>query len=213
MPPTTYSNSGTISEDLPQRPRTLPPLRVVGQIQACYIVAEGPAGMYLIDQHAAHERILYEQFMLEAQNKQRVSQQALETVAVELESDASRLVEANLETLAAVGFDIEPFGGNSFKVRAVPSILAGHGPEEAVMAILGDLELGSIPGDATLEAQIILRVCKAAAVKAGQTLSYDEMQGLIRQLERCNSPRTCPHGRPTIILMSAEQLAKEFGRT
>jgi len=59
----------------------------------------------------------------------------------------------------------------------------------------------------------VLRVCKAAAVKAGQTLSYDEMQALIRQLERCASPRTCPHGRPTLILMSAEQLAKEFGRT
>src|SRR5260221_1091378 len=84
VPPTAYSTSGTISEDLPQRPRTLPPLRVVGQIQACYIVAEGPAGMYLIDQHAAHERILYEQFMLKAPNKHRKSQQALEPVALEL---------------------------------------------------------------------------------------------------------------------------------
>src|SRR5260221_8376715 len=84
VPPTAYSTSGTISEDLPQRPRTLPPLRVVGPIQACYIVAEGPAGMYLIDQHAAHERILYEQFMLKAPNKHRKSQQALEPVALEL---------------------------------------------------------------------------------------------------------------------------------
>jgi DNA mismatch repair protein MutL len=212
-PPATYSNSGTISEGLPQRPRTLPPLRVVGQIQACYIVTEGPAGMYLIDQHAAHERILYEQFMLEAQSKQHVSQQALDTLAVELDNDAARLVEANLDALAAVGFDIEPFGGNSFKVRAVPSILANRAPEEAVIAILGDLELGSIPGEATLEEQIVLRVCKAAAIKAGQTLSYEEMQALVRQLERCESPRSCPHGRPTIIHMSAQQLAKEFGRT
>jgi len=151
--------------------------------------------------------------MLEAKNRSQVSQQALDIVAVELDTDAARLVETHLDPLRAVGFDIEPFGGNSFKVRAVPAILAGHSPEEAVIAILGDLELGSIPGEATLEAQIVLRVCKAAAVKAGQTLSYDEMQALIRQLERCDSPRSCPHGRPTIIHMSAEQLAKEFGRT
>ncbi len=199
--------------DLMQRPRTLPPLRVVGQIAATYIVAEGPAGMYLIDQHAAHERILYEQFMLEQTNHERVTQQTLDSVTVELDSDAAHLLEVHLDLLADVGFDIEPFGSNVFRVRSVPAIFAKRLPQEAIAAILDDLEIGAEPGQSTLEAQIILRVCKAAAVKAGQTLSYDEMQMLLRQLEHCNSPRTCPHGRPTMIHMTADQLAKEFGRT
>ena len=98
-------------------------------------------------------------------------------------------------------------------MRAVPSILADRAPEESIAAILEDLESGAEPGASTLEAQIVLRVCKAAAVKAGQTLSYDEMQSLIRQLEHTASPRTCPHGRPTMMHMSAEHLAKAFGRT
>jgi DNA mismatch repair protein MutL len=199
--------------DLSQRPRTLPPLRVVGQISATYIVAEGPAGMYLVDQHAAHERILYEQFMLEQASRKVIAQQTLETVSVELPPASARLLEEHLDRLAALGFDLEPFGVNTFRIRAIPAIFARRLPEEAIGAILDDLEQGDEPGAATLEAQIILRVCKAAAIKAGQTLSYDEMQSLLRQLERCTSPRTCPHGRPTMIHMSADQLAKEFGRT
>jgi DNA mismatch repair protein MutL len=204
---------GAPSPDLSQRPRTLPPLRVVGQIAACYIVAEGPAGMYLVDQHAAHERILYEQFMEEQRSKQVASQRTLDAETIELTPPAARLIEANIESLNGIGFEIEPFGGNRFRVRAVPTILAKRGAQESIAAILEDLESGAEPGASALEAQIILRVCKAAAVKAGQTLSFDEMQSLIRQLERCNSPRTCPHGRPTMIHMTAEQLAKEFGRT
>jgi DNA mismatch repair protein MutL len=199
--------------DLMQRPRTLPPLRVVGQVAATYIVAEGPAGMYLIDQHAAHERILYEQFMLEQTNHEKVSQQSLDTVTVELTADSAHLLESHLDLLSDIGFTIEPFGTNTYSVRSVPAVFAKRLPQEAIAAILDDLEIGAEPGQSTLEAQIVLRVCKAAAIKAGQTLSYDEMQMLLRQLEHCNSPRTCPHGRPTMIHMTADQLAKEFGRT
>jgi DNA mismatch repair protein MutL len=196
-----------------QRPRTLPPLRVVGQIGAMYIVAEGPAGMYLVDQHAAHERILYEQYMLERTNRPVIAQQTLDAVAVELSSAAAQLIEQNLDALNTIGFAIEPFGTDTFLIRAVPAIFANHLPQEAIGVILDDLEIGAEPGESTLEAQIVLRICKVAAIRAGQTLSYDEMQIMLRQLERCSSPRTCPHGRPTMIHMTAEQLAKEFGRT
>ncbi|MBX3061507.1 MAG: DNA mismatch repair endonuclease MutL [Anaerolineae bacterium] len=195
------------------RPRTLPPLRVIGQIAAMYIVAEGPAGLYLVDQHAAHERILYEQFMREAATQQPVAQHMLDSTTVEVTSEAARLIEEHMPTLAQFGFDLESFGSTLFRVRAVPAILARQSPEAAMQTILGDLELGDEPGASTLEARLLLRVCKAAAVKAGQVLSYDEMQGLIRQLERCEFPRTCPHGRPTMIHISGDQLAKEFGRT
>src|SRR5258708_28787548 len=109
--------------------------------------------------------------VLEQQSKHTVSQRALESVSVELTPDAARLIEGNLEALAAIGFDIEPFGANTIKIRAVPSILADRVPEESIAAILEDLESGEEPGASTLEAKVILRVCKAGAVEPGRTLS------------------------------------------
>jgi DNA mismatch repair protein MutL len=196
----------------PAKPRTLPILRVIGQIGATYIVAEGPAGLYLIDQHAAHERILYEQFMEEHARHDQPRQYALEAQTIDLAPGESRLVEINLDVLRAVGFEVEPFGGNQFVIRSVPAMLADYAPTEVFRGILEDLEQGHKPGQASIEEKIIIRVCKQAAVKAGQILSLTEMQGLIRQLERCQSPHTCPHGRPTMLHMTSDQLAREFGR-
>ena len=199
--------------EAPQRPRTLPVLRVVGQVGAAYIVAEGPAGLYLIDQHAAHERILYEEFMARQAAMQPVAQQALPSTTIELPGAAALLVEENLTTLETLGFVLEPFGGGTFRVRAVPALLAGRDPDEVLHGLVEDLELGASPGEADLEARLVRRVCKAAAVKAGQLLSFAEMQTLIQQLERCEAPHTCPHGRPTMLHISAGELTRLFGRT
>lgn len=196
----------------PARPRTLPVLRVVGQAGAMYIVAEGPAGLYLIDQHAAHERILYEQFMAQHAAQQPAAQHALAGATVELPPASARLVEEALDALRGLGFVIEPFGANTVRVRAVPALLADRDPREVLLGVIEDLETGSAPGAATLEERLVRRVCKAAAIKAGQTLSFDEMQRLIEQLERCVSPRTCPHGRPTMLHLSGDELARQFGR-
>nr|MBP8974471.1 DNA mismatch repair protein MutL [Anaerolineae bacterium] len=113
----------------------------------------------------------------------------------------------------ALGFVLEPFGGGTFRVRAVPALLAGRDPAEVLRGLVEDLESGTLPGEADLEARLIRRVCKAAAVKAGQLLSFAEMQTLIQQLERCESPHTCPHGRPTMLHISAGELTRLFGRT
>jgi DNA mismatch repair protein MutL len=198
--------------EAPQRPRTLPLLRVVGQIGASYIVAEGPAGMYLIDQHAAHERILYEQFMAAQAAQAPAAQYTLDAEAIALAVDEARLLEDNLPLLATLGFDIEGFGPNTFRVRALPALLAQQEPAAVLREILSDLHAARAPGQETIEQRLIVRVCKQAAVKAGQILSVEQMQGLIRQLERCESPLTCPHGRPTLIHMSSDTLAREFGR-
>jgi DNA mismatch repair protein MutL len=196
----------------PARPRTLPVLRVIGQVGAMYIVAEGPAGVYLIDQHAAHERILYEQFMAQQAAMQPVTQHTLPVTTVELAPSEAALIEEHHDALAGLGFTLEPFGAATFLIRAIPALLANQEPEQVIRAIVEDLESGVGPGEATLEEKLTRRVCKAAAVKAGQVLSYEEMQGLIRQLERCESPRTCPHGRPTMLHLSGEELARQFGR-
>ncbi len=196
----------------PQKPRTLPILRVIGQIGATYIVAEGPSGLYLVDQHAAHERILYEQFMDEHARHEQVAQLSLDAQTLTLPPSEARLIEENIETLRHVGFDLEPFGPNTFIIRSVPALLANQSPTEVLGGIIADLEAGTSPGQASIEDKIVTRVCKHGAIKAGQILSTDEMQSIIRQLERCRSPHTCPHGRPTMLHMTSEQLAREFGR-
>ncbi len=191
----------------------LPIMRVVGQIGAAYIITEGPDGMYLIDQHAAHERILYEQFMAQWNNDQIASQQLMAGSAVHLTPSQAALLEEHRDTLAQLGFQIEPFGPNAFMVRAIPSLVAKQDPAQAVISVVEDLERGDAPLQGKIEAKIVLRVCKTAAVKAGQTLSQAEMEAMIQQLEHCQSPHTCPHGRPTLIHLSVAQLAHQFGRT
>ena len=187
-------------------------MRIIGQVGASYIVAEGPAGVYLIDQHAAHERVLYEAFMDEQARQQPVRQYALEAQSVQLAPDQAALLTGNLPVLAGLGFDIEPFGPNAFIVRSVPALLADEEPLSVIAQMLQDLEQGSAPGQKAVEEKLIRRVCKRAAVKAGQLLSPEQMQSIVRQLERCRSPLTCPHGRPTMLHLSSEQLAREFGR-
>lgn len=192
----------------------LPPLRVVGQIGAMYIVAEGPEGLFLIDQHAAHERILYEQTMIErAASRQGVAQQhLLEPLTLHVGARLTGLVAAQLEALQHIGFDIEGFGGDAFLVRAVPAVLAGEDPQRTLEEIVAALaERRNLVGE-SIEAALVKMVCKRAAIKAGQLLSDIEMQELVRQLELCQSPRTCPHGRPTMIQLSANELEKAFGR-
>jgi DNA mismatch repair protein MutL len=195
----------------------IPIMRVVGQVGAAYIITEGPDGLFLIDQHAAHERILYEQFMAAWQENGReagvVSQGLVTGAVVQLTPGQSDLLEEHLDLMSQIGFQVEPFGTNTYMVRSLPALVAKLDPARALMDVIEDLERGNEPLQSKIEARIILRVCKSAAVKAGQTLSRQEMEAMIHQLESCNNPHTCPHGRPTLIHLSVAQLAREFGRT
>ena len=190
----------------------IPLLRVIGQVGTAYIVAEGPDGLYLIDQHAAHERILFEAFRLQAAASQVVSQALLAPAVVEVAPNAAQLIEDQLPVLGQLGFSVEPFGGQQFLVRALPTVLGRLDPARALRVLVEDFEEDETPLQTEIEARLIARVCKRAAIKAGQTLSPIEMQELVRQLERCASPRTCPHGRPTMIFLSVDTLEKQFGR-
>ena len=191
----------------------LPIMRVVGQVGAAYIIAEGPEGLYLIDQHAAHERILYEQLLAQWRQRHVTSQGLVAPATVYLSPSQADLVEEHAALLTGLGFDVEPFGPGAFQVRAVPALLGRADPAAALSAVVADLESAATPLQAQLEALALRRVCKSAAVKAGQTLSREEMEALIAQLERCETPHTCPHGRPTLIHLSAAALARQFGRT
>ncbi len=190
----------------------LPPLRVVGQIQQTYVIAEGPDGLYLIDQHAAHERILYEKLMARQAAAAVVSQRLLNPLLLELTPAQSAIVAAELDALSAVGFEIEPFGGHSYRLLAVPEMLAKADPQRAFNDILAEMAEGAVPMARETHERIAIIVCKRASIKGGQTLSPREMHELISLLEKSQNPRTCPHGRPTMIHLSAYQLAREFGR-
>jgi DNA mismatch repair protein MutL len=190
----------------------LPLLRVVGQVGQTYIVAEGPQGMYLIDQHAAHERVLYEQMEGEYKEQEVTSQALLEPLILDLDPLLAGTLSEHLTMLNLVGFSMEPFGGTSFLMRSVPAILVTPDVRGALEDILELLRQGEDPLGSGAERRLIAAVCKRAAVKSGKTLSREEMQQLVRQLEKCESPRTCPHGRPTVLHFSVEQLEKEFGR-
>ena len=197
---------------IPNTQSPIPALRVLGQVGTTYIVAEGPEGMYLIDQHAAHERVLYEKFMNERERHSLVIQNLLEPQTVEVPIESAGLLAEHLDVLAGIGLTLEPFGGTTFLLRSVPAVVAREDPQSVVNDLVAEIDAGDAPMQAGEEARLVLRVCKRAAIKAGQTLTMTEMQELIRQLEACAWPRTCPHGRPTMIHFRADQLAREFGR-
>lgn len=189
----------------------VPLLRLVGQIAASYLVAEGPDGLYLIDQHAAHERVLFERFTNEREIS-IASQSLLQPVTVEFSTAEASLISDQLPILTELGFQVEHFGMNTFLVRAIPQILAGMEPTAALRVLVEEFEEDEKPLQAQKEAKIIARICKRAAVKAGKTLSVEEQRVLLNDLENCQAPRTCPHGRPTMIHLSVDLLERQFGR-
>ncbi len=191
----------------------LPVLRVIGQVAQAYIIAEGPDGLYLIDQHAAHERILYEQFLARYAASDVAQQTLLEPLALELTTAEAAVLDEYAAPLVRTGFSLEPFGANTVLIRAVPAALRAADPRPALRDILTQVGEGRRnPLEVDNEAALLRAVCKTVAIKAGQTLSAGEMQALIQQLEASHSPRTCPHGRPTMIHLSAAHLEREFGR-
>ncbi|MBA7661393.1 DNA mismatch repair protein MutL [subsurface metagenome] len=185
----------------------LPALRILGQLSTSYIIAEGPDGLYLIDQHAAHERILFEQIKQQRSRQEIEVQGLLEPATFEVSLQQEEVLKSHYKDLAEFGFSIEPFGEKTFLVRAVPALLSGKDWAGMVR------ELSDSGGDGgDWVEKIAISIACHSAVKAGQVLADDEMRELVRQLEQVAIPHTCPHGRPTMIHLNLGQLGKEFGR-
>ena len=188
----------------------LPILRVLGQLSNSYIIAEGPDGLYLIDQHAAHERILFEKIKYQRSQHQIEVQGLLEPATFEVNPKEEETLKLHYEDLAEFGFSIEPFGDRTYLVRAVPTLLQNKDWAGTVRELLASLSGGD---KSDWWETIAISIACHSAVRAGQALTDDEMRELIRQLEQTSIPNTCPHGRPTIIHISTGQLRKEFGRS
>ncbi len=190
----------------------LPIMRLIGQIGATYLIAEGPDGLYLIDQHAAHERVLFEKLMAQHEQKNIPSQILLTPQVVQVSPSSAKILEEQLPILQHFGFTVETFGPNTYQVRAMPALFADTDPSAALRALVEDFEEDESPLQNEIEAKIAARVCKRLAVKAGKNLSHEEQRALLTNLENCDSPRTCPHGRPTMIHLSVDMLERQFGR-
>lgn len=183
---------------------------LIGQAGNRYLVVETPRGVSLVDQHAAHERVLYERFR-EAFSSARIEVQPLLTpVNIDLSPGRAARLAEEIELLAGLGIEIEAFGNDSFIIRALPSILFDWNREELVLELISRLEEGRRAQDPREE--VIIRLSCLAAVKARQRLGTVELGKLVEELLACREPDRCPHGRPTMITLDWAELEKRFGR-
>lgn len=196
----------------PDKPRTLPVLRVVGQIGATYIIAEGPAGMYLIDQNAAHERVIYEEVEDIIVGGKTPEYLTLEQFTFDVSSADSRALELQSEVFQALGFLLEVFGPNTMSVRRVPALLRQVELSDFFREIVKLLRDDPQMGEDVFRDALLLRVARGGSVRAGQVLKTEQMQDIVRRLERSRTPLSCPEGRSTLIHISGDQLAREFRR-
>ena len=218
----TDSDPGSGSTEMPVRlPRsdpgqtqgeTLSVLRLIGQAQETYLIAEGPDGVYLIDQHASHERIRFEEITRALNTGAPDAQQMLEPEPVALEPRQEELLADQGELIAGLGFVVESFGPGTALIRGIPRMLADRTSTagDAFRGLLDEVASGG-RNDAWRERLIATLACHSS-VRAGMQLTDDEGRALLRSLEKADQPHTCPHGRPTMIHMSQADLERGFGR-
>ena len=184
-------------------------LRIIGILNQTYIIAEKADGLILIDQHAAHERVLFEKILKGVDGT--LSQRLLIPVTLELTRSEMVFVRKNGEALEKIGFEAEPFGANTIKLNAIPAVLSQDSSGQMFKDMLANLAESGNPGERANYEQIAMCACKAA-VKANDQLSMAEAVSLLRQLSFCDLPFACPHGRPTILNISMKEIERRFGR-
>lgn len=183
----------------------------IGQVDDTYIIAQDGDSLYIVDQHAAHERVLFDRFSAQAEHIP--SQQLLVHLILDFSTHESQIIEENLELLAGLGFGLEPSGPNQFRLMEVPADVPSSQAEEFIREVLASMEELHRPTAAELRQAVLATTACKAAIKAGFKLNYRQMEILLQELNDTAMPYTCPHGRPTIIKFSSDELAKMFKRT
>lgn len=186
--------------------------KMIGQLFDTYWLIEYDNNLYIIDQHAAHEKVLYEKTMEQFKNKEFTSQQLNPPIILTLTMAEAELLEQFMDNFTELGYEIEAFGGREYAVRAVPDNLYSIGSEELLMSLIDNLSEYSTNIKSDLITEKIASMSCKAAVKGNNRLSFDEADALIEQLLSLNNPYNCPHGRPTIISMSKYEIEKKFKR-
>ena len=197
----------------PRHERRLPQLRVIGQLSQSYIVTEGENGMYLIDQHAAHERILLERMVAALKTKTPLSQLLLTPLELELAPAELEAIEEHMSQLEYIGFKLEIGEDQKLAVCAVPSVLVKQMNARSLHELLLEMTAPESLGHTeTWEERALANVACKAAIKANYFLTVSEMREMIEQLEQTRAPYSCCHGRPTMVHFSLPALAHEFER-
>jgi DNA mismatch repair protein MutL len=186
-------------------------LKVVGQLMNSYILAESKDGLLIIDQHAAHERVMFERFFTRAENAPLESQMMLFPITIDFSPKEAETLGENIALFTQLGFEVEPFGPKTYVFRAIPTSLNMNNVEEAIHDILGEL-LKDGSAKETRDRALHTMACRAS-VKFGDPLSMDEMKALIRELEKMPRRNVCPHGRPNILALTDDAMRKAFKRT
>jgi DNA mismatch repair protein MutL len=206
----TPSHEPDVPTGIRPHPSGVPVMRVLGQVGGTYIVAEGPEGLFMIDQHAAHERVMYEKILGQMQAQAVDRQPLLDPIVVELSPDEMSAFDRSSDELRDIGFEIDRFGEQSVVIREMPAIVRGVDLSDRIHLILQELAEGGA-GDSWLDSVAISAACHTS-IRAGQVLSLQEMRELVAQLERTEQPRACGHGRPTMLHMSQSELERQFSR-
>ena len=188
-------------------------IRILGQVRGTYVLCEGEGGMIFIDQHAAHERILFERLKKEHEASSVFATRFLIPIQIELSAEESLILEASLEEFRSMGFDIDPMGKNAYALRSIPSCIDQKDAKEIIREIVDELSLlkGSRKGGETLHAILISLACHSA-IRANSSLRREEMDELVARLSPFNLFSTCPHGRPIFYLIHSDELDKQFKR-
>ncbi len=189
----------------------IPPLRLLGQVHKTFFVAETEGGLFYIDQHAAHERVMYELLISQYMNGKVEVQKLLRGDVLELSAAEKTLLEEKKEELERLGFTVEPFGGNSFAVKTIPLVFGRVQTKELLHDLLGLLQENKNIITEKKE-EILTRMACRAAVMAGDVLTIPQMEKILKDLAMTELPYTCPHGRPTIMKVTVDELEKKFRR-
>lgn len=189
-------------------------LKAMTQIANSYIIAQDDEGLVIIDQHAAHERCLFSELMKASSEKKSVSQPLMVPLTLELGFRENQLFEAESEFLNNLGFEVEKFTTNTFQVTAVPAFLSGSDICEILLGMAGDILSGRTYGTVEEKREkMTASIACRSAIKFGKPLTLMEQDALISKMESLDQKYTCPHGRPTMIRLTFEELEKRFGRT
>jgi len=191
----------------------MPSMRPLTLIENKYIVAMGSEGLYIIDFHAAHERVMYERLKDQARFKRVGKQDLLKAISLELSKSEANGFEEMLPQINEMGFDVEKFGPSSFMIRSVPALLAGSEPERIREAINDIVESGSMKSAEEKHTYMMYTVACHSALRAGDKLTMAQMEFVIREMESIPNPYACVHGRPTVMTITPSELDKKFKRS
>ncbi len=220
-------SKGTIAQSLPQRTLPIvesedpgaqlaskekPRLKILGQILDLYIVAEGEQGLVIIDQHAAAERIRFE-LLVSRYRQKKIKQELAVPITIELSPGEQILISSWQQTLEDIGFEITPFGGNTYSIRAVPALGKRLEDSRVVHDILRDLLMqGKVSPNSTNKDEVLRILACRGSIKSGKKLTFSQMHDLIEKLQDCQNPLTCPHGRPVMVSIDQNHLERLFAR-